>query len=130
MTDSRNECEKVGLAFFTSAKLVIPSEIILPCSPETLFRCFEDADAWSEWVNVINKVEWTSPKPFAEEYRVTDLGNNRCRLVWTVAIEPNGAAGFITPLIKLFFAWNLRRISKELARYMGNECRRFSRPEI
>jgi hypothetical protein len=84
MTDSRNECEKVGLAFFTSAKLVIPSEIILPCSPETLFRCFEDADAWSEWVNVINKVEWTSPKPFAEEYRVTDLGNNRCRLVWTV----------------------------------------------
>ena len=173
MTDSRNECVKVGLDFFTNAKLVIPSEVILPCSPETLFRCFEDADAWSEWVNVISKVEWTSPKPFrvgttrtvympagmiayeeflawdeprhmafrfnqfnqdylkafAEEYRVTDLGNNRCRLVWTVAIEPNGAAGVITPLIKPFFAWNLRRISKELARYMGTEGRRFSRPE-
>jgi len=171
MTGTRHECKKVELDFFTNAPIRIVSEVTLPCSPASLFRCFEDADAWSEWVGVIEKVEWTSPRPFqvgttrtvqmpggmiayeeflawdeprhmafrfnqfnqkflkafGEDYKVTDLGNNRCRLVWTVGIEQSGLAGLISPLLKPFVAWNLRKISKDLVKYMENEGRRFCR---
>ena len=172
MTGKRYECRKVDLDFFTDAEILIVSEVTLACSPESLFRCFEDADAWSEWVGVIENVEWTSPKPFkvgttrsvempggmiayeeflawdaprhmtfrfnqfsqkflkafGEDYKVTDLGNNRCRLVWTVGIEQSGMAGMISPLLKPFIAWHLQRISKSLVKYMENEGRRFCAP--
>lgn len=170
MINKKHECRKVDLNFFNTAKYRIVSEEYLPCSSESLFRCFEDADAWTEWVNVINKVEWTSPKPFkvgttrtvqmpggmiayeefiawdepshiafrfnqfnrrfikafAEDYKVTDLGNNRCHLVWTVAIEQSGIASFFAPLTRSVVAWQLQGILKELRRYMENEGRRFS----
>jgi len=169
MTETRNECQKVDLDFFSNAKILIVSDVTLACSPETLFNCFEDADAWAEWVSVINKVEWTSSKPFkvgttrtvhmpggmvayeefiawdeprhmafrfnqfnrkflkafAEDYKVTDLGDNRCKLVWTVAMEQRGVAGLISPLIKRFIARDLQKIMKELAKYMENEGHRF-----
>ena len=172
MTGKRHECRKVGLDFFTDAEILIVSEVTLPCSPQSLFRCFEDADAWSEWVSVIEKVEWTSPRPFevgttrnvempggmiayeeflawdaprhmafrfnqfsqkflkafGEEYKVTDLGNNRCRLVWTVGIEQSGIASLISPLLKPFVTWHLQRISKSLVEYMENGGRRFCAP--
>ena len=173
MTGTLHECKKIDLNFFNDAPIRIVSEVTLACSPETLFRCFEDAEAWSEWVGVIKKVEWTSAPPFqigttrtvdmpggmiaceeflawdeprhmafrfnqfsqkfvkafGEDYKVTDLGNDRCRLVWTVAIEQGGVSGLMAPLIKPFFAVNLRRISRELAKYMENEGRRFRRPQ-
>ena len=169
MNGTRHECRKIDLEFFTSAPIRIVSEVTLPCSPKSLFRCFEDADAWSEWVSVIENVEWTSPKPFkvgitrsvempggmiaceeflawdaprhmafrfnqfsqkflkafGEDYKVTDLGNNRCRLVWTVGIEQSRMAGLISPLLKPFIAWHLQRISKSLVKYIENEGRRF-----
>ena len=67
-------------------------------------------------------------KAFGEDYKVTDLGNNRCRLVWTVGMEQSGMAGMISPLLKPFIAWHLQRISKSLVKYMENEGRRFCAP--
>lgn len=172
MKSTVHECEKVDLEIFDTAKNLIVSEEYIPCSAESLFRCFEDADAWPEWVNVINKVEWTSPRPFkagttrtvympggmiaheefiawdaprhiafrfnqfnrrfikafAEDYRVTDLGKNQCHLVWTVAIEQRGIAGFLAPLTRSAVAWQLQGILKELRGYMENEGRRFCAP--
>jgi len=169
MTGKRYECKKVDLDFFNNAEILISSEVTLACSPESLFKCFEDAHAWSEWVSVIENVEWTSPLPFkvgttrnvempggmiayeeflawdaprhmafrfnqfsqgflkafGEDYRVTDLGDNRCRLVWTVAIEQGGMAGMMSPLLKPLIAWNLRRITRSLAKFMENGGRRF-----
>jgi len=169
MTGKRHECKKIGLEFFTSAPIRIESEVILPCSPESLFRCFADADAWSEWVDVIEKVEWTSPSPFevgttrnvemlggmiayeeflawdaprhlafrfnqftqkfinafGEDYKVMDLGDGRCRLVWTVAMEPRGIIGLAAPLLKPFLVRNCRNIQKKLLKYMENEGRKF-----
>jgi hypothetical protein len=162
MTETLSECRKVDIDFFNEAPILIKSEVNLPCSAAALFRCFEDADAWAEWVSVIDKVEWTSPKPFnvgttrtvympggmvaheefiawdeprhiafrfnqfnqkflsafAENYEVADLGNDRCRLVWTVGIEQKGMAGLLSPLLKPFIAWNLRKISKNLEKYI------------
>jgi len=169
MSGKRYECRKIDLEFFNDAEILIESEVTLACSPQSLFRCFEDADAWSEWVNVIENVEWTSPQPlkvgttrsvkmpggmvayeeflawdaprhmafrfnqfsqsflkaFGEDYRITDLGNNRCHLVWTVAMQQDGMASMMSPLLKPFIAWNLRKISRSLANYMENEGRRF-----
>ena len=64
MVAARHKCRKIGLDFFANAPIRIVSEVDLPCSPESLFRCFNDAEAWSSWVGVIEKVEWTSPRPF------------------------------------------------------------------
>jgi hypothetical protein len=162
MTATRHECRKVDLDFFTSAPIRIVSEVELSCTPETLFRCFEDADTWPEWVGVIEKVEWTSPRPFGvgttrsvempggmvayeeflawyaprhmafrfnqftqkflrafgENYEVTDLGDKRCRLVWTVGIDPAGPAALIRPVLKPMLTLNLRKIMKDLKKYM------------
>ena len=64
MASTRYECDKIDLDFFTDAPVRIESEVTLPCSPESLFNCFEDAGSWAEWVDVIKGVEWTSPRPF------------------------------------------------------------------
>lgn len=162
MSERRYECRKIGLDFFDSASIRIVSDIELPCSPERLFEIFEDADAWSEWVDVIMRVEWTSPKPFAvgttrsvemlggmvayeeflawdapshmafrftqfsqkflrafgENYEVTDLGSGHCRLVWTVGIEPAGAAALVLPVFKPLLVRSLRNIMNELRKYV------------
>ena len=164
MINKKHECRKVDLNFFNTAKYRIVSEEYLPCSSESLFRCFEDADSWPEWVSVIENVEWTSPQPFgvgttrsvempggmiayeeflawdaprrmafrfnqfsrkfikafAEDYQVTDLGNGRCRLAWTVAMDPAGPAALIRPVLKPVLALNLRKIMKDLRKYMEN----------
>lgn len=173
MTGTLYECEKIDLGFFADAPIRIVSEITIPCSPESLFRCFEDADSWSRWVSVIRKVEWTSSRPFqagttrtiempggmmayeeflawdapshmafrfnqfdqnfikafGEDYRVSDCGNDRCRLVWTVAMEPNGMPDLLRPLLKPIVAFQLKGISKALAKYMKNDGRRFCSPQ-
>ena len=169
MTGTRHECRKIDLDFFTSAPIRIVSEVTLACSPESLFRCFEDAEAWSTWVGVIEDVAWTSPAPFqvgttrnvkmpggmiayeeflawdeprhmafrfnqftqkflkafGEDYKVTDLGNDSCRLTWTVGMEPGGVAALIVPVLKPLLARNLRTITKDLKKYMENDGRKF-----
>ncbi|MDX1735422.1 MAG: SRPBCC family protein [Halioglobus sp.] len=162
MTAATYECEKVELDFFSSAPIRIVSSVDLPCTPERLFRCFEDADAWAQWVGVIKRVEWTSPPPFSvgttrsvampggmvayeeflawdaprhmafrfnqftqqflkafgENYEVTDLGDGRCRLVWTVAMDPAGPPGLVGPILKPFLKLNLGKIMRDLKKYM------------
>ena len=170
MSGKLHQCRKVDLDFFDSAKILIATEVTLACSPDTLFRCFEDAGAWADWVDVIETAEWTSPRPFekgttrtvympggmvayeeflvwdaprqmafrfnqfnksflnafGENYEVTDLGNNRCRLVWTVGIEPRGIAGWVAPLLKPVLARNLKAITRELAKYIERDGERFT----
>lgn len=57
-------------------------------------------------------------KAFGEDYQVTDLGDGRCRLVWTVAIEPGRALAILGPMLKPALAINLRRIMKDLRRFL------------
>jgi len=173
MSGTRHECRKIDLEFFTSAPIRIVSEVTLPCTPESLFRCFADAEAWSRWVGVIENVEWTSPAPFqvgttrnvempggmvayeeflawdeprhmafrfnqftqkflkafGEDYKVSDLGGDSCRLTWTVGIETRGPAALIAPLLKPLLARNLRKITKDLKKYMENDGRKFCTPQ-
>lgn len=58
------ECTPVGLDFLQQTKNVFRAEEIVKASPEAIFDVFEDAHAWTVWAMPIQKVEWTSPKPF------------------------------------------------------------------
>ncbi len=152
-----------GPATFAVASKRYRTSTILDCTPDELFDILEDADAWPDFVSVIEKVEWTSPMPpkvgttrtvtmkggvtveerftayergshmqfvftsmsqpgldaFGEDYRVADLGDGRCRLDWTIVMEPVGVAKFVTR----FTGWTthlvLPRMAKGLRDYVA-----------
>ena len=58
------ECTKVGVDFLEQSNNVFVSEAIIKATPEQIFDVFEDAHSWTVWAMPIQKVEWTSPKPF------------------------------------------------------------------
>jgi hypothetical protein len=58
------ECTPVGLEFLDQTKNVFHASEIVRATPEQVFEVFEDAHAWTVWAMPIQKVEWTSPKPF------------------------------------------------------------------
>lgn len=170
MSEQLYECNKVDLDFFKNAPMLVISEATIPCSPQTLFKCFEDAVAWTEWAPPIKKVTWTSPQPFnvgttrivdlaggmlgdeefllwempqrmafrfnrcnqkylkafGEHYEVTDLGNNRCHLVWTVGMEQSGFMGLMSPLITPVLGWAMQRLLNGLPKYIEREGHRWS----
>jgi len=64
------ECTKVGLDFLDQTANVFKAEEIVRATPEQIFEVFEDPHAWTVWALPIQKVEWTSPKPF-------DVGTTR-----------------------------------------------------
>jgi len=65
MTESNyHECRKVGLEFLEQTANVFKAEQTVRATPEQIFEVFEDAHAWTVWAMPIQKVEWTSPKPF------------------------------------------------------------------
>ena len=57
---------------------------------------------------------------FGEDYRVTDLGNNRCKLEWTMAMAPRGASKVFMTLLKPLMGWFAQRTLNDLAKYVAN----------
>jgi carbon monoxide dehydrogenase subunit G len=58
------ECTKVGVEFLEQTKNVFVATETIKATPEQIFDVFEDAHAWTVWAMPIQKVEWTSPKPY------------------------------------------------------------------
>ncbi|MCB1843276.1 MAG: SRPBCC family protein [Halioglobus sp.] len=58
------ECTPVGLDFLDKTPNVYKAEEIVRATPEQIFDVFEDEIAWTVWAPPIQRVEWTSPKPF------------------------------------------------------------------
>ena len=58
------ECTKVGVEFLEHTQNVFVATQIIKATPEQIFDVFEDAHAWTVWAMPIQKVEWTSPKPY------------------------------------------------------------------
>lgn len=58
------ECVKVDVGFLKETKNVFRAEEIIKATPEQIFDVFEDPVSWTVWATPIQKVEWTSPKPF------------------------------------------------------------------
>ena len=58
------ECTRVGTEFLEQTRNVFVAIEIVKATPEQIFDVLEDAHAWTEWALPIQKVEWTSPRPF------------------------------------------------------------------
>jgi hypothetical protein len=58
------ECTPVGVEFLQQTPNVFVAVEVIRATPEQIFEVFEDAEAWPVWAMPIQKVEWTSPKPF------------------------------------------------------------------
>lgn len=59
-----HKCKEVDMGYFNTAKNSYKAVVEIDATPEQVFECFEDAEAWSTWAPPITGVEWTSPKPF------------------------------------------------------------------
>ena len=61
------------------------------------------------------------PERFLEDYRVTDLGNGTCRVVWHMAMENRGEPRWFEPLTRPVMAmanrWMLKRFKKYTEKY-------------
>ena len=61
-----NKLEPVTLDFFETAPLRVQCTMTAKCTPEQLFETLRGDTVWTEWVGVIQGVEWTSEKPYAK----------------------------------------------------------------
>lgn len=57
-------CTKVGVEFLDQTRNVFVAREIVKATPDQIFEVFEDAHAWTVWALPIQRVEWTSPKPY------------------------------------------------------------------
>ncbi|HEY9033515.1 MAG TPA: SRPBCC family protein [Pseudomonadales bacterium] len=63
-------CTRVGIDYFDNAPSLFRAVVEIKATPAQIFSCFEDADSWPQWAPPIQKVEWTSEKPY-------DVGTTR-----------------------------------------------------
>ena len=80
------DLRRVGDEFLDDAPVANTLRQRLPVGAGTAFRCLEDADAWPQWLDPIDEVVWTSPRPFG-------VGTTR---------DVQGRAGKVS---EEFFAW-------------------------
>lgn len=155
------ECTPVDLDFLEQTPNVFVAEEVVRATPDQIFDVFEDAEAWTVWAMPIQKVEWTSPKPygvgttrsvhmmggligyekfvawergkrmaftfvgaskpatekFLEDYRVTDLGDGRCRVEWYMALEVRGFSRHLMPLTRPLMGMFNRRMFRKFRDY-------------
>ncbi len=64
MTTQKYRCEPIKLDYFTQAPFAFVTKTTVNATPEEIWPILEDAKSWSTWASVIQKVTWTSPKPF------------------------------------------------------------------
>lgn len=58
------ECRVVSSEFFQTAPCRFTTEREIPATPTVLFQIFEDENSWPIWASGIEKVVWTTPRPF------------------------------------------------------------------
>ena len=57
-------CQHKTLEDIHNAPVKVVNTIDIDCSAQRLFAIFEDEHAWTVWGSSLDKVTWTSPKPF------------------------------------------------------------------
>jgi len=57
-------CDRKTIDEIRNAPILVLNTIDLKCSAERLFAIFEDEEAWTIWGSSLEKVTWTSAKPF------------------------------------------------------------------
>jgi hypothetical protein len=52
------------ISFYETAPVCFDNSIEVPVKASVVWKILEDAHSWTVWAGAIDKVEWTSPKPF------------------------------------------------------------------
>jgi hypothetical protein len=73
----RFPCYPVDSTFFDTAPMRFKNAVELTASPADVFAIFEDGESWPRWFQAIQKVVWTSSKPY---------GVGTTRTVWLISI--------------------------------------------
>ena len=60
----RFSCHPVDASFFDTAPMRFKHAVELAARPADVFAIFEDGESWPRWFQGINKVVWTSNKPY------------------------------------------------------------------
>lgn len=87
----------------------------------------EEFIAWEPGVRMafrFNEASKGGTSAFAEDYRVTDLGDGRCRVDWVMAMTPAGIGRHTMRPVKPIMGFFLRRTFAGFRRYVE------SRPEL
>lgn len=58
---------------------------------------------------------------FAEDYRVTEIGEDRCRIDWVLTMTPAGISRYTMPVVKPVMAAFARRTMRELRKYAESD---------
>src|SRR5690348_14335041 len=89
----RFPCHPVDATFFDTAPMRFMNSVELAAPPADVFAIFEDGASWPKWFHGINKVVWTTKRPY---------GVGTTRTVWLMGIA----------LDEHFFRWEqARRLS-------------------
>lgn len=89
MNDSkRYPMKETDASFYDTAPIRFDNQVDIPVAAKTLWKILEDDHSWTVWAGVIDRVEWTSPRPFG-------LGTTR-----TVTMAKGAMTGW-----EQFIAW-------------------------
>ncbi len=93
-----NTLEPVTIDFFDTAPLRVQCTLEAKCTPEVLFETLRGDTVWTEWAGVIQNVNWTSPKPYAQNSTrdVTITGNMLVRELFFHWEENERVAFYVT----------------------------------
>jgi hypothetical protein len=62
---------QVDHSFFSEANLRTSNSIVIKCQPKDVTETLSGDDIWTRWAAALEKIEWTTPRPFAEGSRRT-----------------------------------------------------------
>lgn len=82
---------------------------------------YEEFIAWEPGKRMafrFNSASRGGMEAFAEDYRVTDLGEGRCRVDWVMAMTPAGASRYTMKLLHPVMAAFIRHTLRSFRRYV------------
>ncbi len=85
---------------------------------------FEEFIAWERGARMAFKFTHSnkdSMSAFGEDYIVTDLGNGRCQLDWTMAMQPKGSSKVILRLCKPIMGRMVQHLANNLGKYVAGQ---------
>lgn len=83
---------------------------------------YEEFIAWERGKHMafkFTKSNKNTARAFGEEYVVTDLGDGRCQLQWTMAMTPTAPGALFMNLFKPAMGWFVQKMANNLGRYVA-----------
>lgn len=109
-------------SFYETSPLRFDNSVTVPVAASIVWNILEDDHSWTVWAGVIDKVEWTSPKPFGLGTTRTVTMAKGLMTGWEkfIAWEPGKRMGFcfteatMDGVDRFAEDWHVTRISENV----------------